>query len=335
MPETKIQNTRIFIGFMHREFLPRVKSIAPLWGIGLTGVVACILLGAIAGSTGQSTANADVNAPKVLGDFIDLRGQSVIAEQTAHFSGSIDETHVTAQSYLVADSLTGTILSGKNVANKEYIASLTKLLTGLVSYEKADINAYATITPKDILSVNPALHLQIGDRIKLLDLFNAMMVGSNNDAALALANHVEDITGKNFIDLMNDKAGELSMNSSHFSNPMGFDSPGNYSNAEDLLKLVFATQKYAVFTQLGKKNSYSFTGNSGVIYKTLATDKLVDKYEGIEAVKTGFTQGAGQAMITKTTKDGHSVFIIVLDSKNREGDTLELEKQTFIHTVWE
>jgi D-alanyl-D-alanine carboxypeptidase len=225
---------------------------------------------------------------------------------------------------LIADAKTGQVMAEKKADDKQYVASLTKLLTALVAYQKTDLNRSVVVTADDVFSVSPVLDLTPGDEVTLLDLFNAMIVGSCNDAALALANHTADAAGQSFVTLMNDMAKQLGMNDSHFSNPLGFDSPGNYSTARDLLKLVLETQNFSAFTQLGKKTEYKFQSSLGNNYTAIATDKLVGKYPEIYAIKTGYTAGAGQAMITKIIKGDSSFFIIILGSKDREADTLKI-----------
>ncbi len=317
----------------------KIKTIIPLWGIGLGLCIAILMVSKIWETRPQVTltqawANNEAS-PQVLGDFVDLRGQPLPQPSSPILISTLDDTKISAESFLIADQDTGVIISEKNSEKKEYVASLTKLLTALITYKQTDINSKITVSQKDLFNVSPVLKLKLGDSIKLLDLFGAMIVGSSNDAALALANHTEEISDKNFVEMMNNLALSLGMNNSHFSNPLGFDSPNNYSTAKDLLKLVMETQKFSVFTELGKKTQYEFFSDSNERYVTKATDKLIGKDPEISAIKTGYTKGAGQAMVTKATKNGHNIIIIVLNSSDREGDTLKLKSQIFEKAVWE
>ncbi len=310
----------------------KIIKILPVWGVVLGLMLILVICGAIVDQNKiPIVTSAQAQQPQVLGASIDLRGQAP-AVITPVLGSGFNDSRVTAKSYLVADVLTGNVIAEKNGGQKEYIASLTKLLTGLVSYQSVDINATVTLTSADEFNVSPILYLRAGDGVKLVDLFNAMLVGSENDAALALSNHVATMTGRNFVYMMNSGARALGMVASNFSNPLGFDSPNNYSTAQDLLKLVMATQKLAVFTSLGRQTGYNFTGSLGRLYSAKATDTLIAGHPEIQAIKTGYTQGAGQAMITKATENTHSIYIIVLDSQDREGDTLELEQQIFNNT---
>jgi D-alanyl-D-alanine carboxypeptidase (penicillin-binding protein 5/6) len=126
---------------------------------------------------------------------------------------------------------------------------------------------------------------------------------------------------------MNDTAKEIGMNNSNFSNPMGFDSRNNYSTAEDLKILITETEKLAIFNNLGRRTSYSFSGSNQKTYTAYATNKLIKNHPDIQAIKTGFTESAGGAMATKITLGSRDIAILVLNSQNREGDTLKIKQQ--------
>lgn len=233
---------------------------------------------------------------------------------------------ISAKSFLVFDLATGQNLMEKNGNSKLAIASLTKLVTGLTAYENSDFNKSLLVSSKDIINVRPTLGLKPGDEVNALDVFDSMLVGSCNDAAQALANFTAGQTGKNFVELMNTEAKNLGMNDSEFSNPLGFDSQNNYSTAEDLKILIEAAEKLAVFKNLGRRAAYSFSGGAGKTYYASATNKLLAAHPEIQAIKTGYTQAAGEAMATKVEVGSRQVVIIVLDSLNREADTLRLEQ---------
>ncbi len=275
----------------------------------------------------EDIVKAKAVTPQVLGEATDLRGISTIIQAEALVQASEpDFKAVTAKSFIVFDLASGAELAFRKPEEKLYIASLTKLLTGLVAYQNLDLNQQLEINFSDKLNVPPVLNLAVGDKVKALDVFSAMLVGSVNDAALTLANHTEQATGKKFTDLMNAQARILGMQKSNFSNPTGFDSQYNYSTAKDLKNLIEITQRLAVFKNLGRRNSYSFSGESRSNYSTQATNKLIEQYPDLSAIKTGYTKGAGGAMATKLDYKGHEIVILVLDSKDREEDTLRIRQ---------
>ena len=287
----------------------------------------------------MSDSNAShLNKPAVLSETesIQPRGEKLDQNQPIpKLTAAINETGLGAKSILAFDLNSGAEIYAKNPTQQLPIASLTKLMTALVTYRNAKLDENSIILDSDRINVSPSLGLIAGDTVKLQDLFNAMLVGSDNDSALALANYVERKTGQKFITLMNEMAQQLSMNSTRFANPLGFDSSYNFSSSADLKLLVMETQQYTAFTSLSKTSRYSFKGNLGYTYSTKTTNKLIAKDKEIFAVKTGFTENAGGSMITKIEHDGHQIILIVIGSENREQDTLILKKEILKNTIWQ
>jgi D-alanyl-D-alanine carboxypeptidase len=292
---------------------------------------------------GQISRASEVNSqaasnlppsPEVLGAAtgvsIPLRG----AENPATSPQSVqlaelpfDLNNVSVKAVLIYDQKTGQIIAGKNADSRLPIASLTKLMTAYITYIYGNLNDIVAIKAPKSDPVSPSLYPKSGDKIKVSDLFDSMLVGSCNDTSQILADYIANLTKKDFIALMNETAGALGMRDTHFSNPAGFESVYNYSTANDLKKLVDATQKLTAFVSLGKTTKYQFTSEKGILYAVPATNKLIAKYPEIESIKTGYTDNAGGSMISKVTLDGSKAVIIVLGSQDREQDTLELMRQ--------
>jgi D-alanyl-D-alanine carboxypeptidase len=304
----------------------KIFKILPFWLILILLIVSAQTAAFL---YSPNTLKSDVIPPKVLGaststaDFI--RGNSQETAKVISQTNSPDLTAVGAQSFLVFDLNSGQELLEKNPDQKLAIASLTKLMTALTAYDNSSLNRTFKISDGDTLHVKPYLGLLLGDEVTALDIFNSMLIGSCNDAAKALAEFISLSSGNNFIELMNRQAKSLGMLNSNFSNPMGFDSSNNYSTAEDLKLLITATQQLSAFTDLGRRIDYTFTGTKGKTYFTVATNNLIKNYPDIQAVKTGFTDEANGAMATKVTISGQQIIILVLDSQNREEDTLKLK----------
>lgn len=284
--------------------------------------------------TDPTLAAAPQGKPAVLG-LSDIRGlEQKIPEPKLAVPFALNFSSVTAKSFLAYDEATGEILAERSPQEQVSIASLTKLLTALIAYENLDMDERVTIQNEDLIAVRPVVGLKPGEVIRVVDLINSMIVGSTNDAALALSNHVAKKLNTPFADLMNKKAKDLEMEQSHFSNPLGFDSWYNYSTAMDIKKLVSATQSKALFALAGRKTHYDFTDLEGRDYTIAATNKLIASHEDIEAIKTGLTPEAGGAMVVRAKKDGHSVILIVLGSSQREQDTLAIKEEVFSKFIW-
>lgn len=241
---------------------------------------------------------------------------------------------IRAESYVVYDDATKTVLAEKHASAKLPIASLTKLMTVLVAYTYLDPQAAVTIQPNYTFAVSPTLGLVVGDEVKVQDLMQAVLVGSANDAALALSHLAGSASGVSFIELMNKYAQDLGMVNTQFSNALGFDSYYNYSTASDLALLVQKCLDLGLFELTGRMPKFSFTGSRGFTYSVRATNKLLAKHADIQAVKTGWTAGAQGAMVTKILNNGNPFVIIVLGSPNREADTLTLKNVISSTYAW-
>ncbi len=237
----------------------------------------------------------------------------------------LDELNIRSKSYLVYEEGSGQILAQKSPDNPISVASLTKLMTALVIIEGADIDDSYTVTSEGLILINPVLRLQQGDTVNVKDLVKSILIGSANDAALTLGVYYKQATGQDIIEAMNNKAEKLEMHATRYNNPIGFDSDTNYSNANDIRKLLEYLDQYPIFQEVSRMNSYSFT-SARTTYNIEATNKLISRFSDLEAVKTGFTNDAAGAMVVKLRTDPKTV-IIVLNSADREGDIIQIRRQ--------
>ncbi len=286
--------------------------------------------------TEEKPVSTTAQQGQVLGEVTEkARGADIppaVIEQKA--AGPLAFNGVSAKSFAVFENSTKAELFGSNQHQKLPIASLTKLMTALLSYENLEPYDYLDVSSADRINVNPRLDLLPPDEIQIINLLEASLVCSANDAARALARATQEKTGTNFVALMNSRAKELGMEDTNFSNPLGFDSWYNYSTVSDLVKLANYTQNLAVFKNLGKKTGVSFVSKENRSYSCTATNKLVGKNGEIEAVKTGSTPEAKGAIIAKVNREGKTVLVILLESEDREKDLLNLADLAFKAFEW-
>ena len=233
---------------------------------------------------------------------------------------------VKADSYLIFEESTNKVLASRQPNTAVAIASITKIMTALVTQKYGNLEDIWAINAASTNSVRPTLGLQMGDRVTVKDLANAMLIGSANDSATALGAYISAITKKSVVELMNSEAKLLGMNSTHYENPIGFDSEQNYSTANDLRLLLNEVLHIPLFTDVARKQSYSFTSETGRFYSVKATNVLVAEDSEVYAIKTGFTNEAQGAMITSIHHNNQKFIIIVLSSTDREEDTRLLKK---------
>lgn len=307
----------------------KISSLGQTLSFLIVAVILIALLFAVTNLRDQKKSTISVSdQPQVLGASKSLiRGESINKNVPIEKIRDPNLVQISAKSYLVFDLETGQLLVEKNSQQKLPIASLTKLLTALIVYQSVNPSSTVTINFNDVVDSAPKLNLIVGDEIQVIDLFNAMIVGSSNDAALALSHFVTKETKKDFVTTMNQIAKALGMENSSFSNPLGFDSKQNFSTAEDLSKLVKVTQQLAAFTNLGKKTLYKFKSLLNHRYQISATNQLLNTDPSLEAIKTGFTEDAKGSIICKVTVNQRKLIFILLASNDREKDTLKLKEE--------
>jgi D-alanyl-D-alanine carboxypeptidase len=238
----------------------------------------------------------------------------------------------TARSVIVLDAKTGVSLYEKNPHLKHLPASTTKLMTALVALEKC--------SPQDVITVNRVekegsqMGLTVGDSLTVENLLYGLLLPSGNDAAYALAENC-DTSLDSFIAKMNNKAKELEMNETHFVNPAGFDSDLQYSTATDLAKLARVATGNPLIAKIVKTKSTVVTDSTGLkTYFLENVDKLLGIVDGIEGVKSGETDGALEILLTKTTRNGNSIIVALLGSRDRFKETQNLIEWAFSNHVW-
>lgn len=264
------------------------------------------------------------------GNFADTNSvDETIADNTFSIGPEFDEVGqgVRANSFLIYNEETGETIVSKNPETALAIASLTKLMTAYVVQKYGNLDDSWAIDNQSTNDIRPILGLAVGDKVKVRDLFNSMLIGSANDAAQALGQYMTQTKDQSVVETMNSEARSLGMNSTHYENPIGWDSEQNYSTAEDLKLLLDEIQPISLFTDIDREQSYSFISELGNSYSVKSTNKLLATDPEIHAIKTGFTDEAGGAMITAVYHKNLKFVIIVLGSTNREADTQLLKEQ--------
>ena len=200
------------------------------------------------------------------------------------------QPEVTAQSYMLYDLASGSVLFEQNGDVARAPASLTKLMTALLVLEKNDLSAVVEIESQD-MAEGTTMGLAIGDRVTVTDLLWGLLLPSGNDAANALARHVSGSVPE-FVAAMNRRSQELSLNRTHFVNPHGLDAEGHMSSAADLLALTRKLLEYPLFRSMVGTARVQWNGRD--LY---TTNEWLVSFEGTTGVKTGTTDNAGECLI--------------------------------------
>ncbi|MCX7955979.1 MAG: D-alanyl-D-alanine carboxypeptidase [Patescibacteria group bacterium] len=226
----------------------------------------------------------------------------------------------TAKGIYVVDLDSFTPIYEKNSKEKFIPASTTKIITALVAYDIYKPNQIITV--KKTISEGQLMNLQIGEKISVENLLYGILIHSANDAAYVLA---QNYGYEKFIDLMNKKAKELKMIRTHFIDPSGLEENNQYTTPFDL---VLAGKELLKNPYLAKIVSIKEITISDVDFKYFHhltnINKLLGEIAGLGGLKTGYTENAGENLISYYKNNNHQFIIVVLKSENRFADTANI-----------
>lgn len=241
---------------------------------------------------------------------------------------------LSASAVIVQDLTSKTILYSKNPDANLMPASITKVMTALVALDHwTDLETLITVKNED-RAIGQTIDLVKGESIALKNILYGLIVHSGNDAALAVADNYPGGYPA-FVLAMNQKAKSLHLDSTVFKNPSGIDQYGHLTSVRDLAILSATALQNPVIAQMAETRRILVTDSTGVIVHDLeTTNDLLGSLEGVKGLKTGWTSGAGECLITYVERDGHKLVVVVLGSSDRFGDSTTIINWAFDHHRW-
>lgn len=238
-----------------------------------------------------------------------------------------------SRSIYAVDVDSGYPLFEKNENEKLYPASTTKIITALVALDYYPLDKVLEVS--DLRVEGQKMNLLKGEKITVKDLIFGLLIYSANDAAEVLANNYPG--GRdNFIFDMNKKAKEINLNDTRFSNPSGLDNTNHYTTASDLVKASSHAVKNPFFLEVVSTKEKVVTSIDGKIVHNLENiNKLVGEIDGVLGVKTGWTENAGENLVSYIEKDNKKIMIVLLGSNDRFGETEKLIGWIFENYYWD
>jgi D-alanyl-D-alanine carboxypeptidase (penicillin-binding protein 5/6) len=226
--------------------------------------------------------------------------------------------HLPLRSGLVFDVSTGKVLWARDPGQAVPIASLTKMMTALVIVAHAPPDAPVLITPDALhYSGSGVGLLPLGKDVPLETLLYGLLLPSGNDAAIALADHVAGTQSK-FVAMMNAQAKRMGLRCTHFDSVSGIVDQGNYSCASDLATLAHAilVQPRLATIVASRSAILPFPIKGGKLYLYNNNPLVLARYPGIDGVKTGYTQAAGQCLVATARRGTRWLGVVLLHSAN-------------------
>ena len=278
--------------------------------------VVCFWLFALAFGTAQGSGLRWVEAPAA--------AQTAAAEagEPAALTAAQPDLTLNCRAVCLIDQDTGTVLYEKNADQQMPIASITKVMTLLLTFEAIHDGRLTMQTPVPVSEHayhmgGSQIWLEPGEQFTLDEMIKAICVSSANDAAVAVAELVGG-SEQGFVQMMNDRAAELGMTNTTFHNACGLDTEGHLSTARDV-----AIMSRQILTTCPEVLHYTGIWTDtlrGGATQLVNTNKMLRRYNGITGLKTGTTGGAGVCISASATRDGLNLIAVVLgapSSKDR------------------
>ncbi len=227
----------------------------------------------------------------------------------------------TATKVYAVDEKSGMMLYGLAENDKVPLASITKLMTARV-FRGRGIDWDREITMEGVVADGGVPYFANGDRVTIMDLWNTMIVGSSNTAALALAK-ATGLSEEEFVTEMNASAAGLGMKSTRFTEPTGLDE-NNVSTAKDIALLARAAFADAAITEASALPYFDLVKKAGSPKRVVATDKLLGSFLNkrpykLLGAKTGYITESGYNIVLSVSKEGSSpITVVVLGSASND-----------------
>ena len=277
----------------------------------------CFWLFALAFGTAQDSGLRWVEAPAAAQTAV--AGEEM---QPAALTAAQPDLTLNCRAVCLIDQDTGTVLYEKNADQQMPIASITKVMTLLLTFEaihdgRLTLDTLVPVSEHAYHMGGSQIWLEPGEQFTLDEMIKAICVSSANDAAVAVAELVGG-SEQGFVQMMNDRAAELGMTNTTFHNACGLDTEGHLSTARDV-----AIMSRQILTTCPEVLHYTGIWTDtlrGGATQLVNTNKLLRRYNGITGLKTGTTGGAGVCISASATRDGLNLIAVVLgapSSKDR------------------
>ena len=233
-----------------------------------------------------------------------------------------------SETAILIEASTGKILFEKDKDKKMAPASMTKIMTMLLTMEalesgKVSLDEDVLISENAQKMGGTQIYVEAGSNVKVEDLIKGIGIASANDAAVALAEKLGG-TVENFVNMMNERAKELGCKNTTFKNPHGLDEDGHLTSAYDMSLMARELVKHELALKISSTYDEYITV-SGENHWLVNTNKLVKFYKGIDGLKTGYTDKAGYCLTATMNKNNMRLISVVMKSSskdNRSSDTI-------------
>lgn len=250
-----------------------------------------------------------------------------------NLTGVYPGTEISGEGVVVLDVTSGVYLYKRNEEVVLDPASTTKIMTALVALDHFALDDVLTV--KTVANAGQTMGLVSGERMTLENFLYGTLIQSANDAAYALADNYPGGVNK-FVEAMNLKAADLHLTKSNFTNPVGYDDPNHKMTPIDLSRLSAIALANPTIAKMVAIPQITISDVTHTYFHSLSNvNQLLGKIPGVGGIKTGWTEAAGENLVTLVERNGHKVIIVLLRSRDRFGETARLIEWVFGNYRWE
>ncbi len=244
--------------------------------------------------------------------------------------------NISAISAIIMEADTGKILFEKNSNEPLPPASMTKIMTMLLTVEAIDkgnisLNDQVTISENAASMGGSQVYLEAKSTATVKDLLSSVAIASANDAAVALAEKVGG-TMENFVAMMNKRAKELGCTSTTFKNPHGLDEEGHLISAKDMAIISRELLTHEEILDLTSTYETTLTHQNGKSIWLVNTNSLIKFYSGLDGLKTGYTENAKYCLTGTMKRNDMRLITVVMAAPSKEDrntDTINMMEYAF------
>ncbi|RUS47152.1 D-alanyl-D-alanine carboxypeptidase family protein [Cohnella sp. AR92] len=224
---------------------------------------------------------------------------------------------VGSEAAVLIDADSGVVLYGKNAEQPLYPASITKIVTAIIAIEEGNLGDIVTVSKEARHEDGTRVYLAEGEQVTLEKLVYGMLINSGNDAATAIAEHM-DGSKEAFAERMNRFVQEnVGVTHSRFTNPSGLPDPEMVTTAEDMALIARYAMRNETFRKIVSTKSMPWNGQEWQS-ELVNHNKMLWNYEGANGVKNGYTTAAGNTLVTSATRAGVDLIAVVLRASGSE-----------------
>lgn len=248
-------------------------------------------------------------------------------------SGDVGDLNLAsnAKSAIMIEASTGKVIYKKNVDERLPMASMTKMMTLLLIMEnidKGNLKWDEMVTTSEYAASmgGSQIFLEVGEKMSVEDLVKGICIGSGNDAAVAMAERIGG-TEQEFVKMMNKKVKELGLSNTNFENACGLDSDNHYSSANDMVVIAKELVKYDKILEFTGTYEDYLRKNTDNSFWLVNTNKLVRYYQGVDGLKTGYTDKSGYCITTTAIRNNLRFITVVMgepSSSIRNSETMAM-----------